>query len=380
MAKVLILYVEAGYGHRKVAEAIGSELRSRQIPDMQVEVGDALEKTNGLFRTSYPQIYYQMVVWVPWLWKFFYYATNVPWIYSLIQPLRSLWNRFQAGHLLRYLIQEKFDFILFTHFFPAEVCGTAKKAGLIQSRLITVVTDVIPHAVWQNPGTDDYWVMAEESMMPLIKAGVPKNQIHPKGIPISSDFLRAYDLTNLRAKFGLDSERLAILFTSGSFGTGPTERILDSLTGLKDRIQVLVVCGKNEALFKALNRRRFPFPVVLFGFVENMYEIMSVSHLLIAKPGGATMVESLAKGLPMIIVAPIPGQESYNAEWLLQRGAGFQIKKPTEIKEIISRVIEDTGLLDSVHGAVARTAKPNATQDIADFILNQSEAVWKTQG
>ena len=277
----------------------------------------------------------------------------------------------QSSKLRVYLEKERFDLILFTHFFPAEVCATAKRKGKINATLLTIVTDVIPHAVWINPGTDYYWVMAEESVQKLVKNGVRENQIHPNGIPISREFMTTNNRAVLEKRFGLKPNRLSILFTSGSFGIGPTEKVLHSFADLRDHIQVLVVCGNNRDLYETLNRKQFPFPVILFGFVNNMHEIMSASDLLIAKPGGATTCESLAKKLPMIILEPIPGQESYNAEWLKKRGAASQIGKPNEIKNLVQQIIQNPKLLTSVKEAIDKIAKPRAASDLADFILEQ---------
>ncbi len=371
MTKILILYVEAGHGHRKVAEAVEKELRSRNQSDLHIEIADALEKTNWLFRRSYPQIYFLLVLWAPWLWGFFYFLLNLPAVYFLIAPVRSLWNWLQSGTLRQYLTSGQFDFILFTHFFPAEVCATAKKRGKLNAQLITIVTDVIPHTVWQNMGTDSYWVMAEESVKVLVRRGVARQQIYSKGIPVSSEFLQKNDLSVLKEKFGLKPNRLTILFTSGSFGIGPTEAVLDSFRELGNQIQALVICGRNRTLFESLNQKRFSFPVTLFGFVDNMHEMMSVSDLLIAKPGGATMCESLVKKIPMVIMSPIPGQESYNANWLLSHQAAFQITNPSEIKDIIVRIVNQPGLLDSMREAINRIARPRATSDIADFLLRK---------
>ena len=372
MTKILILYVEAGHGHRKVAEAIGEEIEFRNLPDVQVEILDALEKTNWLFRKTYPQVYFQLVLWAPWLWGFFFYLTNLKWIYAFLAPLRFLWNRLQSQKLRAYLREKRFDYILFTHFFPAEVCASAKIRGEIEAELITVVTDVIPHQVWQNPGVDEYWVMAEESAQTLIRQGVSPVQIHSHGIPISKKFLEQCNRYELKMKFGLKSDELTILFTSGSFGIGPTEATLDSFAEFGDRIQALVVCGKNEHLYSRLNQRKFSFPVILFGFIDNMHEIMSVADLLIAKPGGATMCESLAKGIPMIISAAIPGQESYNANWLIRHQAAFQIKSVSEIKHLVSKILTQPQIIESTRKSIQQIAKPFAARDLADFLLNRS--------
>ena len=373
MAKVLFLYVDAGYGHRKVAEAVYRELVSRNSPNLEIEIFDALKKTNFLFGRSYAGAYYRMVVHASWLWGFFFSLTNSAFLYALISPLRTIWNWFQSFKLRNYIEQGNYDVIIFTHFFPAEVCATLKRRGRIHSKLITIVTDVIPHRVWINPGTDLYWVMARESSNILADYHVGPSQVQVKGIPISSDFIKPIDRLKIRKKLDLDENKLTILFTSGSFGIGPTEEALDSFSDLKDLIQVIVVCGQNKILLHALNKRKFVFPVRLFGFVDNMYELMSASDLLIAKPGGATTCESLVKRLPMIITSAIPGQETENAKWLVSHQAALQINDPSEIKGTIARIIKDPNLLESLRSAIKTIAKPEATKELADLILSSTK-------
>ncbi len=374
MAKVLFLYVSAGFGHRKVAEAVYQELALRREKGVELEIFDALEKTNFLFRNSYPSFYHWMVMHASWLWGFCFSLTGASFVYPLISPLRTLWNWFQSFELRRYLQQGQYDYIIFTHFFPAEVCATLKRRGKIKSNLITIVTDVMPHRVWINPGTDHFWVMAEESAKILTARGVHPNQIHIKGIPVSTHFLEPIDRSMILKKLELDEHRLTVLFSGGSFGMGPTEEVLNSFSEIKDKVQAIVVCGQNRALLHTLNSKKFSFPVRLLEFIDNMHELMSASDLLVAKPGGATTCESLIKGLPMIMASPIPGQETQNADWLDSCRAAFKVNHSSKITTIVKHMVHNPASLVLVKNAINTIAKPNATKDFVDFILKQTHS------
>jgi len=52
---------------------------------------------------------------------------------------------------------------------------------------------------------------------------------------------------------------------------------------------------------------------------------MAVADLVVSKPGGLTTSETLARGAVMVIVNPIPGQESRNSDFLLENGAAIKI-------------------------------------------------------
>ncbi|OGW79518.1 MAG: hypothetical protein A3G33_06895 [Omnitrophica bacterium RIFCSPLOWO2_12_FULL_44_17] len=371
MTKVLFLHVEAGHGHKKAAEAVAKELQALNRTDMTCELTDTLVYTPDRFKNSYAKIYFWMVMKAPWLWGLSFYVTDFLLKFGIGRWLRSIWNGMNSSALKEYLIEQQFDYIIFTHFFAPQVAGLLKQKGLIKSKLITIVTDVIPHRVWINEGTDLYWGMSEETKTALIQNGISPEKIIVGGIPISKVFMESPDVNGLKAKFSIQTGRTTILITSGSFGTGPTDQILEILKEWKEKMQVIVVCGKNKNLYDSLQSRKdlFSFPVYLYRFIDNMHEMMSVSDLMFAKPGGITMCESLAKRLPMIIMSPIPGQESFNANWLLSHQAAYQINSLADIRPIMLELMKNPEKLQTMKKSIDIIAKPFAAKDVVGYIL-----------
>jgi processive 1,2-diacylglycerol beta-glucosyltransferase len=369
--RVLVLYTDAGHGHQKSAEAIREELEADNLSNITIEVSNALDRTNPLFKRFYPAIYFRLILWAPWLWGFFFYATNAKVFYFFIKPLRSIWNYLQSAPLRRYLKEKNYDYVLSTHFFASQVSARLKRKKEIKSHIITIVTDVVPHRVWFNDGSDTYWVMAEDSAKVLRSFGCPSEMIKVGGIPISKQFLTRYHRPLLQTKFGLEHGRDTLLFSSGSFGLGPTAQILDSLVDFPKPLQVIVVCGNNQTLFTQLSRKKYPFPLALFGFVNNMHELMSVADLLIAKAGGMTTCESLAVNLPMILTSSIPGQETGNTNWLLARKAAVQAERPDQARRLIEEILTQPCRLEVLKNAARAIAKPHAAAEIIDFMLIQ---------
>lgn len=365
--KVFIFYSTAGEGHRKIAESIQAEMNLNKN-NFDVHSYDAFEFTPSYYRKSYPNAYFYSVKLAPRFWGFMYEFLDIKSVYSVLRPARHLWNRLQGEELINFVQRENPEVIISTHFFSAEVLASAKKKGLIKSRILTVITDVMPHSFWINEGTDAYWVMAEESKKALLGWKVPEKQIIAGGIPVHRDFLSLQDRENLTEKFGLTKGRFNILFSSGSFGIGPTEKWLLELEKFRDKVQALVVCGRNQTLYESLAKKRFPFPVVLMGFVSNMHELMSVSDLLVAKSGGATTCESLVKSLPMAISAPIPGQETRNATWLVSNQASIEVVRPGDLEKHVSRLLSHPTELQKMKIQISKIAKPNAAKDLIQFV------------
>ena len=94
---------------------------------------------------------------------------------------------------------------------------------------------------------------------------------------------------------------------------------------------MVAVCGRNEALRAELTEavKKLPPGVrtvsfTLLGFTTEMDELMTAADLFVGKPGGLTTSEALAKGLPMVVINPIPGQEERNSDHLLEQGVAIR--------------------------------------------------------
>lgn len=367
--KILLLHANAGHGHKKVAEVTAKALAAAGWPNNQVEVLDALDKTNPLFRAMYPATYFFAVKNISSIWGWFYETLDLSYIYKPLRWLRSLNNLLPGFPLLKYIETEKPDLIISSHFFSAELVATAKRKGKLQCKLITVVTDFMPHTFWVNDGTDYYWVMGEEGKSDLQRRGVPQEKIMVGGIPVDPAFKPSGRKAEILKGYGFTTDRLTLLLTSGSFGLGRQTEILEQLSEFSSKIQCFVVCGQNAQLKNELEARVFPFPVKVFGFVDFMADLMEASDLLLAKPGGATTTESLAKNLPMVLMDAIPGQESRNAEILKGRQAAFALEHPPQIKTIMAAVFANPGLLEQKKQAVRSLARPDAAADLAKFAV-----------
>ena len=82
-------------------------------------------------------------------------------------------------------------------------------------------------------------------------------------------------------------------------------------------------------------------PAKIFGFVNNIHELMDASDIVISKPGGLTASEVLAKAKPMIIIDPIPGQEQRNCEYLLEAGAAVRLYEPEDAPYKVQSILGD---------------------------------------
>lgn len=367
--KIDIVHAAAGEGHRKIAIAIQDAFARLGRKDLQIRLIDSLNYTTKTFKSSYAPIYNWAVMNAPSLWGFFYELLDFAIIYKLIKPFRLLTNSMHAQALQNDMIRNQPDVIVSTHFMPPEILGRARLQGKLKAKMVTVITDYYPHTFWVNPGTDLYWVMAEETKQDLIRRGVPEEKIVVGGIPINPMFKPLGKKTEFQKKHALEAGRYTILLTAGSFGLGPQEAILEELKAFKEKVQCLVVCARNAELKKRLESTTYPFPVKVFGFIDFMPELMEASDLMIAKSGGSTTTEALAKGLVMVVMTPIPGQETRNAKLLKTCDAAFFLEKPSDIHRIIQSILSDPMVMEQKRAAVKNLARPDAADNFVKTVL-----------
>lgn len=97
---------------------------------------------------------------------------------------------------------------------------------------------------------------------------------------------------------------------------------------------------------------------------------MSAADCLVTKPGGLTVSEALAKGLPMILINPIPGQEERNTEFLVNNGLASLITKTYPLDDALYHLFHDPVRLKTIHQMIEAIGHPDATERLADFLLS----------
>jgi processive 1,2-diacylglycerol beta-glucosyltransferase len=368
--KILILYASAGAGHRKAAEAVYEAL-SEKIGKPNLVLADALAHTTAIFRWLYSKKYLTLVNYMPLLWGFFYYLLDNKWIYRLVRIPRRIVNGLNCRRLERFILQEKPDVVVSAHFMTNEVMGHMKRSGRLNCRLFCAVTDYRLHSFWVVPEVQQYFVAAQKTKEDLLRAGVAESRIHITGIPISPKFslLLHKDLT--RIKLGLNPNLLTVLIIGGGFGVGPVEELVRRIGAVSADMQLAVVCGWNKELEERVAKTvaALGLKAKVYGFVDNIHELMSASDILVTKSGGLTSSEALAKGLPAIFVKPIPGQETRNSRVLEAAGAAFIASGALAARDKIKEWISQPAVLNEIRESVKKTAHPRSAGDVADLVL-----------
>lgn len=359
--KILLVYAPCGAGHKRAADAL---FESFQQKGDEVTLLDILDMTTWWYRKLYRDGYYLLIQRFPKVWKFLYdFSENIPPNNSLQRICRYLesllFKRFYA-----YLSKTSPEVIIATHFLPSSLLKCSEKSF----RLLTVITDYYPHRIWVGDKVSTYLVASSEVKEALVKKGIPPAKIRISGIPFRRQGQKRTK-EEARGFLKILPGKFTLLILSGGAGVGNVETIIKLLMPFKDVIQLLVNTGTNVSLHKKL-QAKYGSPslnITLFGFTDDMLTYYTASDVVITKPGGLTVTECLATGLPLIMVHTIPGQEENNAQFVVDKNAGFFLKRLQEVPEVIKKLLEHPDIL----GQMSKNALKSTPHDASEYIYNE---------
>ena len=375
MRKILILYAKYGGGHSSAANAIKNYI-DNHFDDNETNIVDCMEYINKAINKISTSTYKRITSSTPRLWKTVYYHSEK----GLLSKISNGTNKFMARKLFHLVEEYKPDIIISTHMFSTQMISYLKKKNKVHSKLATVLTDFAPHEQWLvGCKYGDFFFVSNDKMRDTLinDFGIHKSKVFSTGIPLSEKFQEKFNKEAVYNSFGLTPEKKVILFFGGGeFGLGKdrTVSILTSLTKHIDEYQIIAVSGKNKKMYDAFtevaNELGNPNELKIFDFITNVPEAMSISSLVVTKPGGLTSSESLASSLPMLIINPIPGQEEENAEFIEQAGAGLWIRPTDDVDLVINNLLNSPDMLQRMREQAEKISRKNATRDICETILN----------
>ena len=374
---ILIFYASYGGGHLNAAKSIDDYIK-KNFNNAETELIDCMKYVNKTVEKITTGAYREMAKKAPWAWGTIYSTSQK----GPLAHLSSRSNKIMAIKLLKLLRDKKPDLIISTHPFSSQMCSYLKRKGKIHAKIATIMTDFAPHDQWLvgHDFTDYYFVAHDNMKQYLISQKIPENKIFVSGIPISNRFLKLYNKTEILNEYNLSKDKKIILFFGGGeFGLGKSKtlQVFESFVSSNENIQIIAISGRNEKMKagfeEIVNKYNANEFVRILGFTNQVPELMSISDLVVTKPGGLTTSESLASHLPMVIINPIPGQEEENAAFLESKGIAIWLKKHDDANTIIKELLSDKEKLNGMRSNTSILAKPNSTKTICETLLKNNK-------
>ncbi len=374
MKKFLILYASYGGGHSSAAKSIKKYLEEN-YNDLEVELVDCMKYVSPFMEKITTGAYKGMAKNAPRLWGKVYKHSKK----GALAGISNESNRLLAPKLFKLIQKIEPDLIVSTHPFSSQMVNYLKKKGKLDTKLATILTDFEFHEQWivGHKFTDCFFVSNEDMKRSLVRNNVDGDKIIVTGIPFSERFLETFNKEEIHKMFELDINKKGILvFGGGEYDLGKdrTVNLLRSLIGINKDFQVVAIAGKNEkmklAFEEVVEEMNSNDRVRVLPFTDKVPELMSISYVVVTKPGGLTTTESLISNLPLIIINPLPGQEEENAVFLERHGVGKWIRKDDNPEVILSELLNNPDKIEEMRNNIKSIAKPNSTKDICDKLLS----------
>lgn len=368
--KILLMYISDYSGHQQACFALENALHLLD-KDVETKCINSFSYTNPILEKIINKTYMTVIKRRPEVWEYLY---DNPRIVKKSQRLKELMHRYNSGKMKELLDSFKPDAIVCTQAFPCGIVADLKKTHGIKIPLIGVLTDYAPHSYWVYNSVDVYIVPSEETGKRLVQNGVFEGKIRPLGVPVDPKFYRPFDKQQLLSKYSLESDKPVLLIMGGSQGLGPIKRIVMLLNKSPLDVQLIILTGTNKKMYRYLRRRRkiFKKNIVVLPFTDAVNELMEIATLIITKPGGLTTAEALSKNLPIIIIHPLPGQESMNTQFLTEKGFAIKAGDEREVVVLLEELLRNQEKIAGIKKLMREHNKPYTSLEAAKLILEMA--------
>ncbi|MGQ0600991.1 MAG: MGDG synthase family glycosyltransferase [Anaerolineales bacterium] len=367
--RIVFWFSDTGGGHRSAAEAIIEALKAKYADQVEPVMVDAIKQYAPPPFNRSAEWYAKVSNRRQWQWGLSYYLSNGPRRFQLARAV--LWPYIQNG-MRRAVRENPADLYVSVHPILSRLTMVYPRT---RPPFVTVVTDAVTaHIAWFAPEVDACVVPTELARQQSLRYGMPANKLRVIGMPVSARFSQPTgDRLALKAKLGWGAAQAkpVVLIVGGGEGVGPLYEVTQAISRARLDCEVAVVCGRNQKLLSRLQASQWNLPVHAYGFVREMPDFMRAAEVLVTKAGPGTISEACIAGLPMILYSRLPGQEEGNVSYVVDEGAGVWAPKPGLVVNALRHWLgSDSRELRRAAVNARRLARPNAAQDIADFLAS----------
>jgi processive 1,2-diacylglycerol beta-glucosyltransferase len=354
----MILILTAGYGEGHNAAAQGL-LAAFQQRGCTAEIVDAFALGGGSTYQQSRRWYLEVINRAPKLWAF---------LFGLIDrwPL-ARWSLPFLGTVktaLAEVLEREKPFAV-ASVYPAYPYLLEKiyGSGPMPFFLHTIVTDSITiNSVWFRCRSDSFVVANEDTARVMVGAGVPQEKVRVLGFPVRPRF--AFSTVQRAHPWEVRPRVLYMVNAGKELAPAIVARLLEC--GVVD---LTVTVGRDEELRGRVMEAAAGRHLEVYGWTDEMPELMMSHHVLIGKAGGATVQETIASRTPMVITQIVPGQEEGNARLLIENACGSLCETPEAIARQVASLFESGGALWRLwEQNIARLSRPDAALRVAELL------------
>ncbi|MGE7624046.1 MGDG synthase family glycosyltransferase [Viridibacillus sp. NPDC096237] len=368
--KILILNARFGMGHYSVSKALEQEIKEYDI-NAEVQLIDIFDYCLPRNSKKIYGSYNYFINKGANIYNAYYHYTNnrksnikIPFQHYFIKKTGQLINN------------EKPDLIISTFPICSLLVSEYKKISDDNILLLTCITDISGHKDWYHKNTDFYFAASSTTKAEIINRGVLPEQVFISGIPVKKQFKVKRDIQKRNScnEYLVNKSR-NILLMGGGLGMLPDDEAFYKRLNMLENVKVTIITGTNKKIHRNLYGKFDHIDVI--SYTEQVDQYMKEADLIITKPGGITLFESIASELPILVFQPFLAQEIHNADFIERNKIGKVVEKKLEDSlEEIFNLLSDESFLENCRGNMRNIQNEIETTTIKNLLSTLEEKLF----
>jgi UDP:flavonoid glycosyltransferase YjiC (YdhE family) len=346
MNRIVIVSARVGAGHDGAAKELSRRLADE---DTRVDRYDYLDLLPGRLGRMLCDTYHRQLQVAPSSWDWLLTAFGSPLLGAAARRLAGL-----AAQSLTEVLGSDTTLAISTYPLATHALASLKRRGTLAAPLAVYLTDPSVHRLCVSSRAELTIAPNEIAALQARRLGAGRTMVaSPLVAPGFRPVADGAERDHLRANFGLPAGRRLALTLSGSWGVGEVEQTAADVAAT-GRARPVVVCGRNDGLRERLERAGIAH---VFGWVQNMPELMRACDLVVQNAGGLTTSEALASGLPVLTYRCLPGHGRANAQVLDADGIVPWVRRQEDLSDaLVWAMAMATAQNESAQRALAQKA------------------------
>ena len=370
--KILIIYATYGSGHKAVAKYIEKYFLNKDS-DLEIKSIDLLDYSDSLGSKLGKRICENLMLHHPFIWNLVYKSSDHK--YTCAFSSKVILKPFKNKILEKEIAAFNPDLTIATHFYGPSIIADYNKKGITKSKIISIVTDYEAHEMWlKNFNSQNYLVVSsKEERRELIREGYKRDKIKPYGIPIFPNTEEFSEKKSFLKNLGLNPDNLTcVCFAGGGNGSTATLPYIKNILKCHKDINLIIISGKNKKAYDKIKNYIERYEVkntLLYGFVNNVPELLQISDFVITKPGGAQTTECLYFRKPMLLIKSSGGQENANIKYFTRKGFAKRFRTPKGLARFYKNIDINSRELARMKNKLSKTDNHLAMKKIYELII-----------
>jgi len=373
--RILVTYIEAGFGHITTANSIADAIEALHDPNIEVirkymfSEDPVLRKTEKRFVKDV-----KIANMFPWYNRIQMAATHIFGIHnSLPFVVSTVWRRVRDNYL-RELEKIRPDIIIDTHYLTSFFATQYRDKIDPHVKVVTYNPDNNVHN-WWNLRVDKFIVNCRMGFDDALKHDFDRKKLMIVPFVTRKEIMSVTeDKSYYRTKFNLPQDRFVVMVAAGGYGKSGMNRVIKALMDVKQPITLVAICGTNKLLYNQLQHYKEQTPANIdlrpYEFVNNVYELNRAADMFLTKGGPNAMLDSVLMGVPVGVfycASHIEKMSAYLFTYILNCGRFFPHSGP--LVEWVNSCAGDSTILDFfIRNTKAIREAGNGANDIAKFI------------